>query len=137
MSSKRKGPSRQTARKRLHKGKTYSSNYNIKRKSANSTPKVKAFFQYVKPSKVDHQWFEGHPGRQYRIRPTFHDEPGDGFVIVKQMYPSCCARVGVGPEGAWLADTDELLGKVYDMLRSGKMALFYPLVGTVVEGREL
>ena len=54
----------------------------------------------------DRDWFKTHQGRQYRIRPKRPDEPGEGFVIIKQIYPGRRLRVGIGPEGAMLADND-------------------------------
>lgn len=85
----------------------------------------------------DQNWFKAHPERQYRIRPKRPDELGKGFVIIKQLYPGCRTRVGIGPEGTMLADTDEVLGKVYDIRRAGKGGVIFPHDGTVVGEDEI
>lgn len=83
------------------------------------------------------EWFKAHQGRQYRIRPKRPDEPGEGFVIIKQIYPGRRLRVGIGPEGAMLADNDETLSKVFGILRGGKAGVIFPHDGTIVGEDEL
>ncbi len=80
----------------------------------------------------DQKWFKAHPDRKYRIRPKRHDETGEGFVIFKKLHPGCRQYVSIGPEGEMLADNDETLGKVYDILRDGKAGVILPLNGTVI-----
>ena len=81
---------------------------------------------------ADKKWFKHYPDRQYRIRPKRHDEPGIGYLILKQLYPGCRRFVSIGPEGAMLADNDETLGKVYGILRDGKAGVIFPHDGTVI-----
>lgn len=81
---------------------------------------------------ADQKWFKRNPERKYRIRPKQHNESGEGFVILKQIYPGCRHFVSIGPEGVMIADTDETLGKVYDLRRAGKAGIVFPRDGTVV-----
>jgi hypothetical protein len=85
----------------------------------------------------DQKWFKARPDRQYRIRPRRPDKPGKGFVIIKQIYPGCRLLVGIGPEGAMLADTDEVLGQVYDILRGKKVEIIFPHDSAVLGEDEL
>jgi hypothetical protein len=85
----------------------------------------------------DQKWFKSNPNRQYRIRPNRHDEPGTGYLILKQLYPGRRHIVSIGPEGAMLADTDNVLGQVYDILCSGKAGIIFPHDGSVLCEDEL
>ena len=85
----------------------------------------------------EREWFKAYPDRKYRIRPKRHDEPGEGFVILKKLHPGRRYFVGIGPEGAMPADTDEVLGQVYDILRSGKAGIIFPHDGSVLGEDEL
>lgn len=80
----------------------------------------------------DQKRFKAHPDRKYRIRPKRHDEPGTGYLILKQIYPGRRHIGSIGLEGAMLADTDEVLGQVYDILRSGKAGIIFPHDGSVL-----
>ena len=82
-------------------------------------------------------WFTAHPDRKYRIRPKRHDETGEGFVIIKKLHPGCRSLVGIGPEGAMLADTNAVLGKVYDILRGKKVGIIFPHDSAVLGEDEL
>lgn len=83
------------------------------------------------------KWFKAHPDRKFRIRPKRYDELGVGFLIFKKPTPGYRQSVSIGPEGAMLANTDEMLGKVYDILIGGKAAVIFPHDGTVVGEDEL
>jgi len=85
----------------------------------------------------DQKWFKTNPNRQYRIRPNRHDETGTGYLILKQIYPGRRHIVSIGPEGAILADTDEVLGQVYDIFHSGKAGVIFPHDGSVIGEDEL
>ena len=61
-----------------------------------------------------------------------HDGPSAGFLILKQLYPGCRHSASIRPEGAMLADTDAVLGKVYDILRGKKAGIIFPHDGTVL-----
>lgn len=102
------------------------------KRPVNDRTKVKPIFRHLPHGNLDQRWFEAHPDRKYRIRPKRHDEPGKGFVIIKQIYPGCRLLVGIGPEGGMLADNDETLGKVFGILRDGKAGVIFPHDGTVL-----
>ena len=140
MGSKRKRPSRKTARRKVRKGNVTGSNYNKKYGNPKTTSRSMPRLRRLEYENADQQWFKHHPDRQYRIRPKQHEEPGNGYLILKQIYPGCRSLVGIGPEGAMLEDTDEMLGHVYDILRGGKggfLLFSHDGTVTVVDGREL
>ena len=85
----------------------------------------------------DQNWFKAHPDRTYQIRPKRHDKPDTGYLILKQIFLGHRHFVSIGPEGVMLADTDEVLGKVYDILRSGKTGIIFPHDGSVLGEDEL
>lgn len=136
MNSKRKRPSRQTAPGKAHKGNDSGSNYNKfprePKAQKRPTGKVKPIIRHLPHGNPDQKWFKAHPDRTYRIRPKRYDEPGEGFAIIKQLYPGGRSLVGIGPEGVMLADTDETLGKVYDLRRAGKAGMIFLHDGTVI-----
>ena len=98
--------------------------------------KSKTSVQHLPHGNSDQEWFKAHPDRKYRIRPKQHDEPGEGFVIIKMLHPGCRSLVGIGPEGAMLADTDAVLSKMYDIIRSGTSGIIFPHDGSVVSEEE-
>ena len=139
MGSKRNRPPRQAALRKARQGSNSRSNYNSnsgQHKASRAIPTIR----HLPHGNPDQKWFEAHPDRQYRIRPKQHEEPGNGYLILKQIYPGCRSLVGIGPEGAVLEDTDEMLGHVYDILRGGKggfLLFSHDGTVTVVDGREL
>jgi hypothetical protein len=99
--------------------------------------KFKTIVRHRPHGNPDQKWFKRNPERKYRIRPKRHDETGEGLVIIKKLHPGCRSLVGIGPEGAMLADTDAVLGKVYDILRGKKAGIIYPHDGSVLGEDEL
>jgi hypothetical protein len=98
---------------------------------------LKTIVRQLPRGNPDQRWFEDYSGREYRIRPKRHDEPGEGFLILKKLTFGCRQFVSIGPEGAMLADNDETLSKVFGILRGGKAGVIFPHDGTVVGEDEL
>lgn len=86
----------------------------------------------LKHGNPDQKWFKRHPDRQYRIRPKRPDESGKGLSILKKVTPECRTSVDIDPEGVMLADNDEVLGKVYRVVRDGRRCLTFTFDGNVL-----
>ena len=138
MSSKRKRPPRQAALRKARRGNNSRSKYN-RGPGQHKASRLKAgpIIRHPPHGIPDQQWFEAHPDRQYRIRPKQHDGPDTGYLILKQVYPGIRSRLDIGPVGALLTDTDEVLGKVYDSILGGMRGVFFRHNGTIVGGDEL
>lgn len=103
------------------------------------TPKdrtrFKTIVRHLPGGNPDQKWFEAHPDRKFRIRPKRSIEPGSGYLIIRKFRPGCRLWVSVGLAGDMLADTDETLGKMFDIKIDGKEA-FISLSDGTVRGRD-